>query len=106
MNIAPMNIKTSGRLRPVSRAAAAAMLAVLAGRAAASPPPLPSLDGVFPIVSGILPSAGSNGRGVVRTSGGSTGSTVFATVDGNTANIQTDARRMVIDWESFNIGEG
>ncbi|NBU26517.1 MAG: filamentous hemagglutinin N-terminal domain-containing protein, partial [Gammaproteobacteria bacterium] len=57
-------------------------------------------------VSGILPFAGSSGRGVVRTSGGSTGSTVFATVDGNTANIQTNAQRMVIDWQSFNIGEG
>ncbi|MFM7708322.1 MAG: filamentous hemagglutinin N-terminal domain-containing protein, partial [Gammaproteobacteria bacterium] len=98
-----MSAKT---LKPV-RAVAAALLALAAGKASAAPPPLPSFDGVNPIVSGILPFVGnSGGRGVVRTSGSSTGSTVFANVNGTTVDIQTNARRMVIDWQSFNIGEG
>ncbi|MFN5010473.1 MAG: filamentous hemagglutinin N-terminal domain-containing protein, partial [Gammaproteobacteria bacterium] len=89
------------------RAVGAALLALAAGEASAAPPPLPSFDGVNPLVSGILPFAGgSGGRGVVRASGGSTAATVFATVDGRTANIQTSARRVVIDWQSFTIGEG
>lgn len=98
-----MSAKT---LKPV-RAVAAALLALAAGKASAAPPPLPSFDGVNPIVSGILPFVGNfGGRGVVRTSGGSTGSTVFANVNGTTVDIQTNAQRMVIDWQSFNIGEG
>ncbi|MFM7626852.1 MAG: filamentous hemagglutinin N-terminal domain-containing protein, partial [Gammaproteobacteria bacterium] len=98
-----MSAKT---LKPV-RAVAAALLALAAGKASAAPPPLPSFDGVNPIVSGILPFVGdSGGRGVVRTSGSSTGSTVFANVNGTTVDIQTNAQRMVIDWQSFNIGEG
>ena len=95
----------STRIRTV-QTAVSALLVLSAGAAAAQTPPLPSLDGVNSISSGTLPNAASGGNGVVRTSGGSTGLPVIVTVDGTTANIQTAANRSVIDWQSFNIGEG
>ena len=95
----------STRIR-TAQTAVSALLVLSAGAAAAQTPPLPSLDGVNSISSGTLPNAASGGNGVVRTSGGSTGLPVIVTVDGTTANIQTAAHRSVIDWQSFNIGEG
>ena len=95
----------STRIR-TAQTAVSALLVLSAGAAAAQTPPLPSLDGVNSISSGTLPNAASGGNGVVRTSGGSTGLPVIVTVDGTTANIQTAANRSVIDWQSFNIGEG
>ena len=101
------SLRRAAHLQGSIRVAVAASLALVAAGAAAAPPPLPSLDGVNPIGSGVIPNTGSNGgTGVVRTSGGSTGLPVTVAVDGTTANIQTAARRAVIDWQSFNIGEG
>ncbi|MFM7627314.1 MAG: hypothetical protein ACKO7G_12810, partial [Gammaproteobacteria bacterium] len=61
------SLRRAAHLQGSIRVAVATALALVAVGAAAAPPPLPSLDGVNPIGSGVIPNAGSNGgTGVVR----------------------------------------
>ncbi|MBU3672687.1 MAG: filamentous hemagglutinin N-terminal domain-containing protein, partial [Sinobacteraceae bacterium] len=84
-----------------------AAIAFVAGRAAAGPLPppltLPSLDGVSPATT--LPNSVNGSSGLVRKSGGQATS-VTLTNTGNTIDIASTSKRFVIDWTSFNIGQG